>query len=237
MPKTLMTAQDSSRCRPPALGPADPGGRRRLHLRGSRADEAVPRGADQSLSRVRTPCTGNPQSEWDISAQAIRRSRASPPTSASTRGETVTFKVNTDSNAYTIDIYRLGYYDGAGARKIVTPSVTRLAPPQKQPDVPRRRGHRPGRLRQLGGSRVVGDHRRGLGHLHRQADAHPTPAGRATSSSSCATTRGRPMSSCRPPTRRGRRTTATAAPACTAAARSSNVGTVYERRAPAGRPR
>src|SRR5216110_1392362 len=27
-------------------------------------------------------------------------------------GETVDFKINTDSNNYTIDIYRLGYYGG-----------------------------------------------------------------------------------------------------------------------------
>jgi hypothetical protein len=47
-------------------------------------------------------------------------------------GQTVYFKVDTDSSAYTITIFRLGYYGGLGARQMatVTPSV-RL--PQVQP--------------------------------------------------------------------------------------------------------
>ena len=47
-------------------------------------------------------------------------------------GATVTFKVKTDAPDYKIDIYRLGYYGGAGARKVATvlPSVTL---PQTQP--------------------------------------------------------------------------------------------------------
>ncbi|MET3898989.1 hypothetical protein ABIB57_002941 [Devosia sp. UYZn731] len=35
-------------------------------------------------------------------------------------GNTVDFKINTDSKDYTIDIYRLGYYGGDGARKVGT---------------------------------------------------------------------------------------------------------------------
>ena len=50
-------------------------------------------------------------------ARAIRRFRDSPPTSASTRARRSSFKVKTDSTNYRIDIYRLGYYGGAGARK------------------------------------------------------------------------------------------------------------------------
>jgi len=48
------------------------------------------------------------------------------------QGETVTFKVNTPSNSYRLEIYRLGYYGGLGARKVATvfPSVTL---PQTQP--------------------------------------------------------------------------------------------------------
>jgi hypothetical protein len=42
-------------------------------------------------------------------------------------GATVTFKVKTTATDYKIDIYRLGYYGGAGARKVATvlPSATR----------------------------------------------------------------------------------------------------------------
>src|SRR4051812_23297397 len=40
-------------------------------------------------------------------------------------GQTVNFKVNTSATAYRIDIYRMGYYQGNGARLIasITPSA------------------------------------------------------------------------------------------------------------------
>ena len=42
-----------------------------------------------------------------------------------TRGETVHFKVDTSANAFSLEIYRMGYYGGQGARLIatVTPTV------------------------------------------------------------------------------------------------------------------
>ena len=58
---------------------------------------------------------------------------------------------------------------------------------------------------------------RRLGRLHRAARARSTPAGRATSTSSCATTTATRTCSSRPPTRPGRRTTTTAATASTSA--------------------
>ncbi|NYE35529.1 hypothetical protein F4692_000633 [Nocardioides cavernae] len=47
-------------------------------------------------------------------------------------GQRIDFKIDTEASSYTIDIYRMGYYRGLGARKItsVTPSA-RL--PQRQP--------------------------------------------------------------------------------------------------------
>jgi hypothetical protein len=47
-------------------------------------------------------------------------------------GQTVTFKIQTDASRYRLDIYRMGYYGGLGARKIasVNPSVSL---PQRQP--------------------------------------------------------------------------------------------------------
>jgi hypothetical protein len=49
------------------------------------------------------------------------------------RGETVHFKIKTDSTNYHLDIYRVGYYAGCGARKVATvlPSASL---PQIQPD-------------------------------------------------------------------------------------------------------
>src|SRR5262249_10865029 len=48
------------------------------------------------------------------------------------RGETIQFKVKTDATAYRIDIYRLGYYQGYGARKVATVSPS-VSLPQAQP--------------------------------------------------------------------------------------------------------
>ena len=47
-------------------------------------------------------------------------------------GQTVDFKINTGASSYRLDIYRLGYYGGSGARKVdsVNPSVSL---PQIQP--------------------------------------------------------------------------------------------------------
>ena len=47
-------------------------------------------------------------------------------------GQTVNFKINTDATNYRIDIFRLGYYNNAGARKI-TSSTINLGSPQVQP--------------------------------------------------------------------------------------------------------
>lgn len=48
------------------------------------------------------------------------------------RGQRVDFKIDTDASAYSIDVYRMGYYQGLGARKVasVTPSASL---PQNQP--------------------------------------------------------------------------------------------------------
>ncbi|MBV9073275.1 MAG: Ig-like domain-containing protein [Acidobacteria bacterium] len=78
--------------------------------------------------------TGNPASEWDLgSTQTGDSSIQGFATDISVnQGATVHFKVNTNASAYRIDIYRIGYYGGMGARKIasILPSVTL---PQSQP--------------------------------------------------------------------------------------------------------
>ena len=63
--------------------------------------------------------TGDPG--WDIAGTAGDPTIQGFATNISVnKGETVTFKVNTPSTNYTIDIYRLGYYGGLGARKVAT---------------------------------------------------------------------------------------------------------------------
>jgi len=81
--------------------------------------------------------TGTPQSTWDI---------GTPPNSGTgdssiqgfadnisvNVGQTINFKVNTNATSYHLDIYRMGYYQGNGARLVTTiqPSVSL---PQNQP--------------------------------------------------------------------------------------------------------
>ena len=77
---------------------------------------------------------GSPSSEWDIGANtAGDQTIQGFATDISVNvGGTVAFKIKTPARAYTINIYRLGYYGGMGARKIAT--VTPSAPlPQTQP--------------------------------------------------------------------------------------------------------
>jgi len=47
-------------------------------------------------------------------------------------GQTIHFKIATDASLYQIDIYRLGYYQGNGARKVGSGVITATLP-QKQP--------------------------------------------------------------------------------------------------------
>ena len=53
-------------------------------------------------------------------AKRARVLRALPPRMSTDLGNTVDFKINTDSNDYRIDIYRLGYYGGDGATLVTS---------------------------------------------------------------------------------------------------------------------
>lgn len=77
--------------------------------------------------------TGNLASEWDVSGAGDPSIQGFATDISVNKGEMVRFKVDTDARAYRIDIYRLGYYKGRGARKVttITPSV---ALPQRQPE-------------------------------------------------------------------------------------------------------
>ncbi len=74
---------------------------------------------------------GNPRSEWDISGAGDLSIQGFATDISVNKGETVRFKIKSAA-AYTIDIYRLGYYNGAGARRWGAGTVT--AWPQTQPD-------------------------------------------------------------------------------------------------------
>jgi len=89
---------------------------------------------------------GNPPAEWDLANDpANPNSRLSDPaiqgfasSISVNKGETVGFKVSTSGLAspFTIDVYRLGYYGGLGARKVahVTPAANEVIAANNQPD-------------------------------------------------------------------------------------------------------
>jgi hypothetical protein len=75
---------------------------------------------------------GNPASEWDISLNGDLTIQGFATDISVNRGQTVSFKVKTDAASYHIDIYRIGYYGGNGARKVVTIPSSAITP-QTQP--------------------------------------------------------------------------------------------------------
>jgi hypothetical protein len=75
---------------------------------------------------------GNPSSDWYVSGAGSPNIQGFTTDISVNLGQTVFFKVSTSASAYRIDIYRLGYYQGNGARKVasISPSVQL---PQAQP--------------------------------------------------------------------------------------------------------
>ena len=82
---------------------------------------------------IRDSCKpGNPSTEWDVNGAGDVTIQGFATDISYNFGERAEFKIDTDSSDYRIDIYRMGYYDGAGARLVETvqPSVPL---PQEQP--------------------------------------------------------------------------------------------------------
>jgi uncharacterized protein YjdB len=76
---------------------------------------------------------GTPASQWDITGAGDLSIQGFATDISVNKGGTVQFKIDTDAHAYRLDIYRLGYYGGLGARFMATvqPSATL---PQNQPN-------------------------------------------------------------------------------------------------------
>ncbi len=75
---------------------------------------------------------GTPSSEWDVAGNGDPSIQGYAVDISFNRGQTAAFKINTNARGYSIAIYRIGYYGGAGARRVATvvPSATL---PQTQP--------------------------------------------------------------------------------------------------------
>lgn len=75
---------------------------------------------------------GSPESEWQVEGAGDATIQGFATNISTNVGDTVDFKIATDSTDYRIDIYRLGYYGGDGARKVASIEKT-LDAPQIQP--------------------------------------------------------------------------------------------------------
>ncbi|MXW55268.1 MAG: hypothetical protein F4Z59_00850, partial [Gemmatimonadales bacterium] len=69
--------------------------------------------ADPANEIVAENCLeGHPPTEWDINGYGDPSIQGFGTDIAINRGETIEFKIDTDSDDYRIDIYRMGYYGG-----------------------------------------------------------------------------------------------------------------------------
>ena len=76
--------------------------------------------------------TGTPVEDWDILGAGDDTIQGFATDISVNAGQRIDFKIKTDALAYTVDVYRLGYYGGAGARKI-TPLTPNVAVSRTQP--------------------------------------------------------------------------------------------------------
>jgi N,N-dimethylformamidase beta subunit-like, C-terminal/Domain of unknown function (DUF4082)/Bacterial Ig-like domain/Bacterial Ig domain len=63
---------------------------------------------------------GAPSSQWDVTGSGSDSIQGFATEISVNCGDTVHFKVDTTASTYQIDIYRMGYYGGSGARKVAT---------------------------------------------------------------------------------------------------------------------
>src|SRR5690349_17111390 len=76
---------------------------------------------------------GNPKSEWDVSGSGSSTIQGFTTDISTNVGGTVQFKIDTPAKSYRLDIYRMGYYGGNGARKVATVNPS-ASLPQNQPN-------------------------------------------------------------------------------------------------------
>src|ERR1700694_4308478 len=88
--------------------------------------------APQNQIEAENCLPGNDSSQWSVSGSGDSTIQGFATDISVNAGQTINFKINTTASAYTIGIFRIGYYGGLGARKVasVTPSAKL---PQTQP--------------------------------------------------------------------------------------------------------
>lgn len=86
----------------------------------------------QNAISIENALTGTPQSQWDVSGAGDLSIQGFATDISVNAGDTVKFKIKTNASAYTVTIYRLGYYQGNGACLKGTGVIT-ASLPQTQP--------------------------------------------------------------------------------------------------------
>jgi N,N-dimethylformamidase beta subunit-like, C-terminal/Domain of unknown function (DUF4082)/Bacterial Ig-like domain/Fibronectin type III domain/Bacterial Ig domain len=76
---------------------------------------------------------GDPPSDWQVNGIGDSTIQGFAASMSVQPGDTESFKVNTTAKSYHIDILRVGYYQGNGARKIVSGMLPTATLPQTQP--------------------------------------------------------------------------------------------------------
>jgi hypothetical protein len=92
---------------------------------------ACPAGPTQIKCENSLP--GDPESDWQTQNNGDPTIQGFATQMSVNVGQTVSFKIKTDAAAYHIDILRIGYYGGDGARKIVSAMRPTATLPQSQP--------------------------------------------------------------------------------------------------------
>ena len=77
---------------------------------------------------------GDPESDWQVAGVGDSTIQGYATSMSANVGETVSFKIKTPASSYHIDILRLGYYGGDGARKIASNILPSAKLPQTQPE-------------------------------------------------------------------------------------------------------
>ncbi len=107
-----------------------------LFGRGGPVEEPLAQGCDPTLQNeivCENLLPGAPSAEWQVTGAGDSSIQGFATDISVNRGGTVRFKIDTNASAYRIDIYRLGYYGGMGARKVATIAPS-AALPQNQPN-------------------------------------------------------------------------------------------------------
>src|SRR5215469_12868825 len=76
---------------------------------------------------------GDPPSDWQVSGDGDASIQGFATSMSVNVGQTESFKINTPAASYHIDILRIGWYGGNGARKVVSGMLPTASLPQTQP--------------------------------------------------------------------------------------------------------